>query len=613
MCKNYLYAGLLLLLPFQSCIDGNYDLSDMDTNVTVPVENLTLPLNMESLTLHTILDVDDDSQIKEHNGQYAVVVTGVFETEPITIDKFQLSGSSINDINSTTYKRRSTSLNRRKSRTSTSSMIASYELPTEKADIRLNGKDVSDAILSLNSLDINTKISTQINFDKNKSFRGILNQVRVENFTFKVPRGFEGSLKIITPDGKEIAADYLDSKTGIASFESSEIVTSDGTINLNFDVTGIDEGILNETQEQLTESNSFTIEDDFGVKGGEIAISKEDYTNRHENNTDEQLYDILPEEIGYSSEQVMDDIAVNDFTGMLDYAVENFDVTPVNLDEVPDMLTETGTYLNFTNPQLYLSIENPIEDGQQKTIPTNTGFEITAINKNGSSHTYTLDKNETIVADNRQNTFYLSPSPVPEEDKYDNYEQASHIKFSTLGNVLSGGNEETSEGIPVRLIIKAKDTRVKADRVSKFSLGKSFTPIHGNYTFYAPLSLTPGSRIRYNEIFDGWSSKELDDISISSLKVNCAVTTDVPFALDITMTPIDKNGNRMNAKATATIPANANEMPLEMVMEGDIRFLDGIVIDAVATSKSTDTLRPDMNIHMNGIRANITGKYNTEF
>lgn len=615
MNKKYFYIGLLLTLPLQSCIDSDYNLSDLDTNVTVPVNNLTLPLNMESLTLHTVLDLDENSQVKEHNGQYAVVVEGTFESDPIQVDNFNMNGADIENIVGKATKSTGNARARVKKTKSgeLERLVAQYTLPTEKTNVSISGKDVTEAIQSLKSVNVNTSISTKVNIDKEKKLNNVVKSMRVENFSFKVPKGLEGTLVLKTKDGKQYTTDKIDSKTGVAEFDAEEIVMPDGEFEMEFNVSSLNEDILEQTLDQIKENDNFSVEDNFGVNDGAIGIYDSDFKDQYKDKTDEEKYNALPDELNYVSEQEMTDISVEDFSGNLDYAVEDVNIEPIDLSDVPDLLNQTGTYLNFTNPQLYLSLNNPVADGAEQTVPASTKFEITSVNKDGKENTYSLDQGEEIVADAADNYFYLSPKTVENADKYESFEQAEHVKFSTLGQILSGGDEATSLGIPTQLVVKAIDTRVKADNIQNFKLGQEFAPISGRYVFYAPLSLTPGSRIRYQEEYDGWNTEELDDIIISALKVSCDVTTDVPFALEVKMTPIDKFGKRLtNCTATGKVVSKAQKQKLELVMTGEIKNLDGIVIDAYATAESDDTLTPNMNINMENIKASVSGKYQSE-
>lgn len=613
--NKYFYYGLLMALPLQSCINGDYDLSDVNTDVMVPVENLSVNVNMSDITLHTVLDIEEDGLIKEIDGKYAVVVEGEFETEKITVDKFNMTGAEIDKIESKTKKSQAGKANLPQKTISTGeleNLLATYMLPNEKTKVSVNAKDISDAIKSLKNLNLNTKISTKINLDKANALKDILDSVRVRNLVFKIPRGFEGTLKVIDKSGHAIVADELDSKSGIAIFDSEDIVSPDGTLDLEFDVTGINEDVLNETIDQINKYKDFTLEDEYGVEEGAIAVTERDFSDNYNDRSNKEKYDALPDELEYESEQEMNDVAIEDFSGELDYKVKEFDIDPIGLEDLPDVLSQTGTYLEFTNPQIYLEINNPIKDGNDKVITAQTDLEIASIDEKGGESKYKLDEGELLTADEEINTFYLSPFKVADEEKYGDYTDAEHIGFSSLGKVLTGGSSEQSLGIPKKLIVKATDTKVVSDHVDHFKLGTEYDAIEGKYIFYAPLSLTEGSRIKYSDTIDGWNDDTIDDILISRLIVTCNATTDIPFGIQLKATPIDKYGKRMNVSGSTEVKANAQGENIELILDGDIQFLDGVVLDATASAASSETLRPNMTIKLANIKATVTGKYQSK-
>ena len=64
--KHYLLAGLSAIsLCLASCIDNDYDLSDIDTTSRLQVKDLIVPINIDDITLSQVLDLDDDSEIEE--------------------------------------------------------------------------------------------------------------------------------------------------------------------------------------------------------------------------------------------------------------------------------------------------------------------------------------------------------------------------------------------------------------------------------------------------------------------------------------------------------------------------------------------------------------------
>ena len=64
---------LLLALSLTACIDDAYDLSDIDSTVGVKVNDLVVPLKLDAITLQNLFDIEENSQIKEINGEYAIL------------------------------------------------------------------------------------------------------------------------------------------------------------------------------------------------------------------------------------------------------------------------------------------------------------------------------------------------------------------------------------------------------------------------------------------------------------------------------------------------------------------------------------------------------------
>ena len=86
-------------LCLSSCTNNDYDLSDIDTTVGVNVKELTIPLNLDVITLDAMLDMDENSQIKkQENGEYAVVESGTFHSSTIKVPGFTAAAPSITPI-----------------------------------------------------------------------------------------------------------------------------------------------------------------------------------------------------------------------------------------------------------------------------------------------------------------------------------------------------------------------------------------------------------------------------------------------------------------------------------------------------------------------------------
>ena len=66
----YLQLGVSLIasLSLTSCIDDSYDLSDIDTTVKVQVNDLTVPVNIDAITMKSILNLKEDGIVREVDG-----------------------------------------------------------------------------------------------------------------------------------------------------------------------------------------------------------------------------------------------------------------------------------------------------------------------------------------------------------------------------------------------------------------------------------------------------------------------------------------------------------------------------------------------------------------
>lgn len=83
--------AVLMAVVTTGCVDDSYDLSDIDTTTRVEVKDLTIPVNIDAITLSDILDIDDDSKIKvvtiDGKEFYAFTENGSFGSDPIYIEK----------------------------------------------------------------------------------------------------------------------------------------------------------------------------------------------------------------------------------------------------------------------------------------------------------------------------------------------------------------------------------------------------------------------------------------------------------------------------------------------------------------------------------------------
>lgn len=620
--------ALIALAPVVvSCSD--VDLLNIDSTISVPVQNMVVPINITGLQLGTMLDVDNDGKLREYNGEYAVVVEGDYKSDKVHVPSFTAKADDIKSINGSMGKSKP-SANRapatqRRVDLNDPKAIAAYALPKVKEAVLANTDKVDEAFRKLKEIKTDTKFHFTVNLDKGKELLKTVNQIHIENFSIQLPKGIIGEMYIVNGNGEHIIASY-DSKTGLVSFIGKNIYTTNGFLELQGSISGFDANALESAFNDLVGSSQrrahraadtqdFNMEQEVGVNTGEIVIYDTDFKNLDQSAAD--MYDALPASLSYQSDAEMDDIVVTSFSGTFDYQVDDFKLDNVNLNDIPDVLKQSGTSLHLDNPQVYVYLNNPVTDGVGKPIAASTEITIVAQDSEGNTHDYHL--NESVEANTSDYFCYLSPRPVEESKKYPGYEGAKHVPFTALADILSCFGEvgeptidgAKGDGLPSSISISATNTHVVGVDVENFQLDKDYF-INGHYAFVAPLALSADSRIKYTDVIDGWGA-DIDGIVVTELLVGANVTTDVPFELQFRVTPIDVKGNAIpGTYGTLIVPANAKNAPISVSIKGDIRGLDGIKLDALAVSKEARPLTPGMNIKLDGIKVQVSGKYEDE-
>lgn len=73
------------------CTDDKYDLSDLDKDIQLKVNDLAVPVNIDRITLKSIFDIEEGDRIQEIDGVYAVIEKNTFTTDPVKIDGVTLN------------------------------------------------------------------------------------------------------------------------------------------------------------------------------------------------------------------------------------------------------------------------------------------------------------------------------------------------------------------------------------------------------------------------------------------------------------------------------------------------------------------------------------------
>ena len=610
-------------LSFFSCINDDYDLSDVDTTVGVKVNDLTIPLNLDEVTLKSVLDLGDDSQIKEINGEYAVVENGEFSSEQIDIPSFTIKAPVIepikdvlpsflhiteDDIMSWVGASGAKKINveimgvEKEVEIDDELKLISFDIKDAKSEFKIEADDIDKAIVNIDKIGAVAKIRISLGFDGLENF---VDAFELENLVVQLPKGLNAT---VSDGGK------YDIESGRLSFER---LVSDKGMEADIEIAISD--IYSDKAGAKLENGYFSFENELWATGT-LAV----YARNLKDNVN--ILDLIKvESVAYECGLTFPDgnIKITTFTGDIQYEVDGINVDPVSMKDIPDLLSQSGTDVKLVNPQIYVELNNPVYEDYK--VYATTSLELVP-NPNATGDQFKVD----VKVDAPMNQFCMSPNKP--DNYYKNqgnglldvdFTNAEYLPFTNLGNILSG------DGLPESIDINVVDPKIPAQHVKNFELGQKLGAVKGTYVFYAPLALAEGSKIKYTDTFDEWNDADIDAIEISKVKVNADMDSDIPFELEVKAFPIDKAGNKImdngkvvegkaymidaNGKPMDVIPAKANG-PIVIEIEGTVRHLDGIILDAEIHGKDAATsqgnaLKPGQHIKLNNLRIQVSGEY----
>lgn len=598
-----------------SCINNDYDLSDIDTTVGVNA-NVTIPVQMDEITLHSVLDLEEGSQIKEFNGEYAVIEDGTFESDKINIPSFVINKPVVESIDNRIdaeyhYNFDGVVGDRGVSGIPDEKKLLSFDLSkTGETDIHFSADDVDESLVSIDAIDFRTEKVDYVELKIVLNFLGIEQSVKgfsVENLKLQLPKGLQfTNLK----DGAK-----YDASTGKLEYPS-HLESEGNRKEIILDFVGIDniknddfpKGILVLKKDKEGKQKFIFTSTCRVIEGSAVVYGR----NLNDNVSLSDLENI--QSIDYKCDITFNgDIDVEDFSGQIQYEVEGIDIDPVSMKDIPDVLDQTGTNIALHNPQIYIQLNNPLYDDYN--VYATTGLKLVS-HREGEQDS--IFRSSEIKVNATENKFCLSPIDPKDEKKnyYSNglgndlieidFKGSTHVDFANLGNVLSG------DKLPESIDINVVDPKIPVQTVKNFRLGEDINPVKGTYVFYAPLALTDKSHIAYTDTIDGWNDEDVDAIIINELILNADVKSDVPLKLNLEAFPIDKEGEKIdNVKGTAEIPANADNEPITVKVEGKIEHLDGIILKATVNvaDNNTVSLKPGQHVGLTNLKVKVSGSY----
>ena len=558
-----LAAGFLAV--GSGCTDSDFDLSNIDQTIGIGGDGLQLPTNStENIVLDDLLDLNNSDFISiAENGDYMFSKQSddVKPSHP-SIDEVLVKEAKVNNNFKIEIPESSLMQTRRKSAGHTKlSKTASVE--GEASEFKYRG-NVPYEIREL----ISAKTASDINIDVNVTAE--LKKVipTFKTMTVTIPSYLKLNIGKCSPSQPE-----YDAEKGIITFRN---ISSSAKINIKANISSLDFSTPPPTV-------VFTP----GVLGADGSIDFDgavllgitfDEVNK-EGNSLQNLY--------MSAKMTMGAIRVTEATGKFKPNLDLEDLGNVNINNVPDFLTDYDVTVNLYNPVIELTATSDIDVAGVATAT------LIAENERGNEMAKVEIRGLNIKPNGTTRLCICKHKEGIDETKYDQVKVVSNLS-------------DIVRKIPHRINCKAE---VDADTYRKgtVKLGKKYT-IDADVHMSAPLAFDEGAQIVYTDTIDGWN-EDIDKFSFAEgayIEMTTEVENKMPAYLNVSAFAIDVNGKEIpqhHIRVDVSNSVKASEDGEKAVVtpvtiklreneKGALKTVDGIVfrVTAAAGDKDAQTI-----------------------
>lgn len=605
MMKNYLNVlknyGLLFTLlmgmqMFTSCIDATYDLEDIDTSFEVGVKDLVIPFNLDAITLDKVMNFEDNGQVQTFvdpaTGElmYAVYQEGSFSSRGIDVPTFDIGKSTISPMAAEldVVRLKEILTDDVWNAISDTLVFAYYPIKESTTKFDVSSVSVDNAIRDVDYLAVDAELKATFKF----SNMSVIDNLRFSDVKVLLPKGLKVEL---SGEGE------YDPATGILDLSNNGegIVVKDNKYEISMRVLGIDfktAGAKIITKEKG--QGQFVFQTEISLLSGKVMVSKKNFLAG-------KKFSDLPDHVNFKLQPEMSEILVKEFTGSIRYDIDGVNISPIALNSFPDLISGNGTNIYIDNPQIYLSISNPLaSDG----VYAEAGVELIPMKDGVARDTLTLD-DKIFRLSGADNVYCFSPKQP--QTFVESYKDSKWMGFKELSRIISG------DGVPDKVKVSVKNPCAPEQHVEKFQLGKKIDRLEGNYLFYAPLNMNENSIIVYESVENGWLNDHgMKGLVINKLKLSAKVSSDIPLGATLTIKALGRNGEAIPGVSFNSAKLEPNKADQQFVFEqtsGVIRGLDGIAIYATFVSDGSKAFGPKQKLDIKDFKLTVTGYYADEF
>lgn len=558
-----LAAGFLAV--GSGCTDSDFDLSNIDQTIGIGGDGLQLPTNStENIVLDDLLDLNNSDFISiAENGDYMFTKQSddVKPSHPI-IDEVLVKEAKVNNNFKIEIPESSLMQTRRKSAGHTK-LSKTASVKGEASEFKYRG-NVPYEIRDL----ISAKTASDINIDVNVTAE--LKKVipTFKTMTVTIPSYLKLNIGKCSPSQPE-----YDAEKGIITFHN---ISSSAKINIKANISSLDFSTPPPTV-------VFTP----GVLGADGSIDFDgavllgitfDEVNK-EGNSLQNLY--------MSAKMTMGAIRVTEATGKFKPNLDLEDLGNVNINNVPDFLTDYDVTINLYNPVIELTATSDIDVAGVATAT------LIAEDERGNEMAKVEIRGLNIKPNGTTRLCICKHKEGIDETKYDQVKVVSNLS-------------DIVRKIPHRINCKAE---VDADTYRKgtVKLGKKYT-IDADVYMKAPLAFDEGAQIVYTDTIDGWN-EDIDKFSFAEgayIEMTTEVENKMPAYLNVSAFAIDVNGkeipqHRIRVDVSNSVKASEDgekavvtpvTIKLRENEKGALKTVDGIVfrVTAAAGEKDAQTI-----------------------
>lgn len=581
-----LLPAILLGVALTGCVDDNYDLSDIDTTSRLEVNDLTIPVNIDAVTLSDILNIKEDSKIKsvtiDGKEFYAFTESGTFDSDPIFIKKITAKAPTLSSSSKTFDEI-----------TGAGSMMPAatyvYNLTEMGNNFTYDAGKIDESIINVTSVSVEDVVFrvhlASVGIDD------IVDRQYFEDMVIELPKGMDA-----TPSVGEYNAE-----TGLWTIDRHNITGSSTDVyvtasKINLAANGV----------AVSDNHTLIFPGAFKVLSGKLTIVSKVINGTHA---------IMPAKLSFTADYSLTDLSVTAFSGVIEYKFDGFDIDPVSLSDVPTFLKGDGTVLKLANPQIYLQLNNPVGGDR---LSYSAGLMLSSVRDDWGVTDYTPLSDISVGYDKGVDgpyNFVLAPQDGSALNVPTDYAQnLTFVGFPSLSDLLAPPANAKESGLPSQINIKIVNPLVPRQTVNDFKLGVDLPGAEGKYELMAPLALNDGSTIVYTDTEDGWNDEDVDALTITGLSMTVNVTNSLQFDGELTAYPIDVKGERIPGVTitSSKISANSTDEPVTITMTGTVKHLDGVTFVARLNSTGRDPLTPSESIVLKNIRVKVSGYYEKE-